>query len=272
MSNRNQASHRGTRELLLSVARCTEIPKALADDAHPCHKVVCVQQQGSLQHFQLPEPWNGAIEHAPLLFVSSNPGYGPHECYPTGDEQAWPDELIVDFFVHRFGGGQSEWLRNGNRALQADGAYPGREGQNFFWPRTKRIAGDIFGRDVVAGRDYAITEVVHCKSAEAIGVNEAGRHCATLHLGRALAASPANVVVVFGGKAKPIVQGMYPETGRRFLDTNGSTELTPALPIAGRNRHVVFHQHPGGGLRYLSRCLPDSLETVRAALDRTRSL
>lgn len=203
MGQRAQSGGHTTKELLLSVARCSEITRALNDRSHPCHKVVSVQNQRSLQGFQLPEPWNGSIDQVPLLFVSSNPSYAPHEMYPNGDEQEWPDDLIVDFFTNRFGGGRREWIRNGNRAQQVDGTFGEGKGHTVFWPRTKSIVADLFDREVIAGRDYAITEVVHCKSLNATGVPEAGNHCTALHLGRILRVSPASVIVVLGVKPNP---------------------------------------------------------------------
>lgn len=229
MGQRAGSGGSSTEELLLSVARCTEITRAVEDPVHPCHKVVSVQNQSSLRGFQLPEPWNGSIDQAPLLFVSSNPSYAPHEMYPNGDEQDWPDDLVVDFFINRFGGGQREWIRNGNRAQRIDGTYPGR---TVFWPRTKSIAADLFGRNVIAGKDYAITEVVHCKSLNATGVSEAGRHCMTLHLGRVLSIAPANVIVVFGDKAKPISRRCFPRREKlswRRMEPPNSPVLSSSL-------------------------------------------
>ena len=54
-------------ELLLAITRCPELGKARADSRHPCRSVVCAQ--GS-DDYHVPEPWQGHIETAPILFIS----------------------------------------------------------------------------------------------------------------------------------------------------------------------------------------------------------
>jgi hypothetical protein len=254
-------------DLLISVARCPEIMKAAINFRHPCHKVVCFQKHVSFRHFQLPEPWNGHIEKAPLLFISSNPGYAELERVPTRDEFSWTDDRVSDFFINRFGGGKEEWVVNGKRALQADGTHAGG---NVFWPRTRLIAADLLENPAaILGEDFAITEVVHCKSREAEGVPEAGDRCTSLHLDRILDVSPAKVLVVFGALAKPIFQNKYPETrdAKNKLETKDTTELIRPLQIAGKLRYVIFHRHPSANIRYFRDYLtPEGLAMVRTFL------
>ncbi|MGB6602280.1 MAG: hypothetical protein WBE77_14495 [Candidatus Cybelea sp.] len=44
--------------------------------------------------------------------------------------------------------------------------------------------------DAVAGEDYAITEIVHCKSEHEKGVREAAKTCYNLHMENVFTVSP----------------------------------------------------------------------------------
>ncbi|MFZ2490259.1 MAG: hypothetical protein WA208_02125 [Thermoanaerobaculia bacterium] len=79
-------------DLLLRIARCPVVADARATVGHACHVVVNTQPVGP-EAFHLPEPWNGDLRFAPLLFVSSNPSIGPSEDYPT---TGCDDDLIED--------------------------------------------------------------------------------------------------------------------------------------------------------------------------------
>jgi hypothetical protein len=74
---------------LLAVARCPIVEECLeaAEPAHPCAKLVLTQWDGVpageriatwRSRHELPEPWRGRIELAPILFVSSNPSISRH--------------------------------------------------------------------------------------------------------------------------------------------------------------------------------------------------
>jgi hypothetical protein len=58
--------------VLLAIARCPGGNPPLAP--HPlCSTVVGAPVAANRAGFQVPEPWRGDIENAPLLFASSNP-------------------------------------------------------------------------------------------------------------------------------------------------------------------------------------------------------
>ena len=78
-------------ELLLAITRCPEIERARGDAGHPCHLVVCFQDAAG---YHVPEPWQGYIETAPILFVSLNPGYGENQVFLTLE---WTDADTIDF-------------------------------------------------------------------------------------------------------------------------------------------------------------------------------
>ncbi|NWL26066.1 hypothetical protein DM794_03170 [Paenarthrobacter ureafaciens] len=107
-----------------------------------------------------------------------------------------------------------------------------------------------------------MTEVVHCKSANEQGVQEAAQLCSSKHLGRILEATPARLVVVIGGKAATVLRSAYPAAfiDRPLFGKQGPDGL-PApeqnifeLEIGGHSRLVCFIRHPSafGGPAHLS--------------------
>ena len=63
--------------LLTNIARCPITHQIIQNPEKskslPCYKVVKSQPIKSYENFQLPEPWGGHIDKAPILFLSSNP-------------------------------------------------------------------------------------------------------------------------------------------------------------------------------------------------------
>ena len=79
-------------ELLLAITRCREIERARGDAGHPCAGIVGLQPP---DQFQVPEPWRGHIDAAPILFVSSNPSIRGREPFPPA---GWTDQGIIDYY------------------------------------------------------------------------------------------------------------------------------------------------------------------------------
>jgi hypothetical protein len=174
-----QAGRQIERELLLAITHCPVVPLCIElkePSEHPCFAVVRAQSGINLTERQVPEPWNGDLLNAPLLFVSSNPAINLNEDYPDGNSDTWPVERNADFFTHRFGGGAETWTLDGRRPRQTDGSFATGDGQ--FWGQISGRARDILGRPDVRGVDWALTEVVHCKSVAGAGVAAAADYCA----------------------------------------------------------------------------------------------
>jgi hypothetical protein len=112
----------------------------------------------------------------------------------------WSDAEITDFFENRFGGGRKPWVTDGARSLLADGS---RSGSVSFWAGVRNRAGDLLGRSALPGEDYALVEVVRCKSANERGVAEARNTCAARYFRRTVEESGATVIVTLGEKARP---------------------------------------------------------------------
>ena len=122
--------------------------------------------QCAMQPLQLPEPWNGHLSSAKIMYIGSNPSYSCNERFPT---QAWTDDAICDFFDNRF--------------LQTDIRVS-------FWTRlvkmTRWILAEIDPGKVIpeycrkgdfedyrAINQYIVsTEIVHWKSTHEQGVRE----------------------------------------------------------------------------------------------------
>ena len=128
-------------DLLLEIAHCPNVQFCLDHPVsrHPCRLIVDSQRRSRLAEFQVPEPWSGNLELASILFVRSNPSISPTEAYPRW---GWPDEYLVDFFTHRFGGGREEWIRDGTKTLLLNGTYAPATA---FWAAVRQRAMELVG-------------------------------------------------------------------------------------------------------------------------------
>lgn len=262
-----------TPHVLLEIARCPIVAEWYEQpdrqSANPCHQIIDYQQREfnamSRADFQLPEPWRGDLQKAPLLFISSNPSIGDTDA-GAHPRWHWDDQRIAAYFTDSFDD------------QVVDGAYTrsdrpdARRGQYVtFWGGILARARELFGPEVRPGRDYALTEVVHCKSRQEIGVNGpsgALAPCARRYLRRVVAASGARVIVALGSAARlAISRGL-----RR------SEDAAPTLPpwgsvhgpvsIGGRKRLIAFLPHPNARQRrsFVECTTPAELARLRAAL------
>jgi hypothetical protein len=182
-------------ELLLQIARCELATggRARSDSSHDCHEIVQLQ---TADLFQLPEPWTGQMEKAPILFISSNPSINESERYP---ETNWCDEQVVDFFRNRFA--VPDGPAAGLKALLNDGM---RTDVVHYWAHARARSSEILQvgkNNVRPGLDFALTEVVHCKSRSEIGVAKARKCCVDRYLRPILAIAAAPVLVIYGSPA-----------------------------------------------------------------------
>jgi hypothetical protein len=254
-------------QLLTEIARCPLLELNLTAErpTHPCHDVVASQWPDSSlsdrrarwkREHHLPEPWVGHLERAPLLFVSSNPSLSSprpalkpttfaqprthigkhlradHPAFRHGlaaPKSNWNDDELVDRAENAF----DVWMSEGTAEIDDTGqaAKAAR-----FWVATRALAAAFYNDDVQPGHDYALTEVVHCKSKSEVGVASAVNVCAPLYLRRVIAQSPAVVVVALGDKARNALRGVftYPDAG----------VVSRPLAIEGVRRRFVFLAHP----------------------------
>ena len=207
-----------------------------------------------MAELQVPEPWSGDLEGAPVLFLSSNPSISTAEVYPRWE---WADEEIADFFGGRFGGGRRQWIKDGTKSLRPDGSY-GRA--TAFWAAVRQRAIELLQRDVRPGVDYALTEIVHCKSKSEIGVAAARKRCVPRYLRRVLTSAAARVIVVLGKPAQQAVQEEF--------NISADALIHGPKALCGRERMLAFLPHTNyRGARTFAACLPaGKLEILRSFL------
>lgn len=242
--------------LLHEITHCPVVEFCLRNPLakHPCSKIVQAQESLSLAEHQVPEPWSGHLEQAPILFLSSNPSLSSTEEYPRW---AWPPEVTEDYFVNRFGGGPKPWIIQGTKSLQQDGTYSRGVA---FWAAVRKRAEELLGPDIVPGIDYALTEIVHCKSRAEIGVAEAQEYCVSRYLKQVLDLAGAKIIVVLGTRAKQAMRATFP------IPEN--TNVVGPMEIGGKSRFVVFLPHPNARAeRTFAKCVsPEDRQNLRSVL------
>ena len=205
--------------LAQQICDCPEVQNALSNSSHPCSKVVKVQNEmvaGDESMRQRPEPWIGDIQKSRVLFLSSNPGISDssdldsRESFPTYKDSAAES---ADFFTRRFDQTLIPILATFNHPSEPnflvrcnDGKY--RSGMKnerrpqATWQGIHDLATSILGTECDPNFDYALTEIVHCKSKMAEGVEEASSMCVDVWLTKIFAVATAPVIVVIGSKAR----------------------------------------------------------------------
>lgn len=155
------AMTQSARKLLLAIARnpspqkvFDKLKKGRNVHANPYkayEEIVQHQINRGIKSMHLPEPWNGHISKAKILFISSNPSIDPNEVFPR---KYWADDKIVNFFDNRF--------KN-----HVTGSIP------TFWEFIAKNTSWIFPDETekmdtldILDKYVAITEVVHCKSED----------------------------------------------------------------------------------------------------------
>ena len=214
--------------LLLEISHCPELGQA-TNPSHPCHRIVSCQVES--EEFQLPEPWTGHLSSAPILFVSSNPSINEEEAYPT---TSWDDNEVTDFFERRFDVNRP-WTRDARYVLLKDRRTYNTDWVRF-WASVRKRAEELLGRAANPGKDYAITEVVHCKSRAETGVSDALSTCSEKWLEPILENSAANIVVLLGNRARDVCCKLWEINGEQSVHFN--------VIVGHRSRAIVILPHP----------------------------
>jgi uracil-DNA glycosylase len=235
-----------------SIARCPNVNTCLnaQKSFHPCGAIVLSQSdrcEGNYELFQVPEPWVGQIDVAPILFVSSNPSIGEDD-HSSGNS---PGDRVWESHHLAFGGGSRPYIIDGVWTTNAEGAKLKRVP---YWSWVRNRAQELIpDRAVVPGIDYALTEIVHCKSTDEVGVPEAAQTCAELHFDKLMSVSAAKVVVVVGRIAKKHILGDIAPT--KLLERE----------MGGKPRVLTFLWHPASfedGKKFATRYSPDDMQRL----------
>ena len=231
----------GGRSLLLAITRCPNLGEARSDRSHACARIV--RSQGTAVH-QVPEPWSGRLDTAPILFVGSNPSVDENDRFPTS---SWSHRDTVSYFSRRFDE-HAGWVsaQEYNKVR--------------YWTMVRTHAKALLGRDAVPGVDFAMTEVVHCKSKSEAGVKQALQVCARQWLDSVMRESAAKVVVLLGRHAAEACAepwGIGADRGVRL-----------GVSLAGRSRSVVVLPHPNARepRKLAEHVDPEGLRGLRACL------
>lgn len=201
------------------MARCELIGRADREDVHPCHAVVRSQGGAGEYDRQVPKVWAGNL-HA--------------ENYPRA---SWSDDTIVEFQGRHFDQAlPASFVKNG-RYLQQDGLYA--DNSIRFWTSVQRRAEELLGPTADPSVNYVMTEVVHCKSKNEVGVSQAAATCAKRYLNDISSLTDAPLFAVVGRKSHDCLNNAL-GLGLPEPPYITSTEL------GGRLRHLVFIWHPAG--------------------------
>jgi hypothetical protein len=217
--------------LLVRITRCPIAERCLAGEHLACSAIVKSQAAAGHGDFHVPEPWSGHISHAPILFVSSNPSIDRAEAYPTAD---WDNRQRIDFFASRFDLRPVPWIDQRMRPLLATSPPRHRDQGTRFWFAARARAAELLDRPAEPGRDFVLTEVVHCKSGTELGVAEAHATCVEAWLRPIVRVAAAPVIVLFGTYARTAFHDTFgipprsPMTGPRDLE--GTDRIVLQLP------------------------------------------
>jgi hypothetical protein len=257
-------------KLLLKIARChllnCHFAKPSERSTHPCDGTIEYQHYGpngledhqvtaDPDAHQLPEPWSGDIEHAPILFIGSNPSISRDEEFP---KWSWANTSIEDYFTHRFSGGTKSWINAQMEVLKNDGTYTE---SSAYWLSLQALAAELLNglvADIKPGQDYVLTEIVHCKTKKEKFVARASwQTCADRYLASILKLSQASVLVLLGAKARDGMNRQYK------LGLSNDIQITKK-EIEGLERYAVFLYHPSAHPPY------DSKKTFTKAIPSER--
>ncbi len=214
-----------TQEVFESIAYCKNLAICRCGDrSHPCAKIVDSQHVPD-EDFQLPEPWRGQIDKARVLFLGSNPSIGDdrHALHSSPQAQVWESQHLA------FGGGSRAYIVDGIRAVKPDGS---SDRVVRYWSSIRARARELIPA-AVPGEDYAISEIVHCKSKSEEGVAEAAQTCYATHMSAVFSVAAAKVVIVLGKFAK-----------ERLLGAVAPPLVPSQLKLGGRIRTLLFLPHP----------------------------
>lgn len=230
------------RQLLLDIARCPVLLQQFAEPKldRDCSALINCQAPLNRRTYQVPEPWSGDLQTSRILFFGSNPSINTVEQFPT---LAWSDAEIEDFFLHRFEGGRSAWVDPNLRVLRVDGTHGKRESWVRYWAACRARATEMLGRPARPGVDFAISEVVHCKSRRESQNGKAVTRLAT----RACSPTYTRRIIGISGAKVICVMGHVPGDELRSLFKIGNeVRFAGPLVVEGLERFIVFLDHPAG--------------------------
>ena len=225
----------GEINLCLDIARCNCVGK------NSCKKIYSVQKNCNPKH--VPEPWNGHLSSAKIMYVSSNPSIDCREYFPHNH---CLDKCICDFFDNRFYNGKiithqkevsvqfwtylikySNWI---NDCLKKNPPIPQKIQKN----KGKHFYSDL--------NDFIVsTEIVHCKSKKEFGVAQCKQHCFDKWMKQITQNFTGNYIVILGSQAQKYC--------------NAIINIVNSLPLPQKNINVINLPHPKARMKDKNRQL-----------------
>ena len=212
-------------KLALDISSCSEVETALNDTNHPCNGVVSWQSKQwfptiatiANSDMHRPEAWTGNLKSAQIVFLASNPSFNPDERFPNWSSN-WKEDQIIEFATRRF-------IQEGERDFGAIDFGPNRDRTYLestelsdksvaYWREIRGRVAELLEKkisEVSAHSDFVMTELVHCKSFDEIGVDDALAKCSSHYLSRIFKLSPASLVIVMGKKPAQQLIKLFPE-------------------------------------------------------------
>lgn len=210
-------------QLMMDIIDCPNRAKELSG---PCSKVLSIQS--GMEFRQVPEPWNGDIDNASVMFIGSNPALAPHEVFPSKDmfwgqwvskgpkgSSVWTDSEAMEFFEGRFGKAlcpdtgtpyvQFAGLKPSVLSFDLNKFYP-KPAQNGYWAYYARCCKALDSSFDENTYNFVVTDFVHCKGPGNIGFTDALPVC-QLHTGAIIDAFLSNnaathTIILIGGRGQ----------------------------------------------------------------------
>ena len=244
------------------IVHCKYIAEHFSHNHNQCSAIIDSQGVSSMDEFQLPEPFSGNIDTAKILVISSNPSIDKN---PILDEREkyrtykWDEPEVLDFFYNRF----PRYINDKGSYLKNNGEYSSLPIR--FECSIKARVSEILERDPKPGKDYCLTEIVHCKSQKEKGVNKAKDECTKLYLNKVFSLSNAKLIMVVGSHTRKLFTKFF----NIEKDTTGKKIFGP-LAIGNIDRMLLFIVHPAahGGLKRLGEYLDKSeMDKIRKVME-----
>lgn len=238
-----------------------------------------IQQQQANQDipYQLPEPWNGDIEKAPVIFVGLNPSFDPNEFFPHDDSsntQPWWTtpagcislcganydlQRLEDFFENRFSNPclhKPPYVNNNLGVLLNNLSYSHRVKYWSFIEKVMRF--ELNTPQAKMGVDCALLEIVPCKSKNCAGISSVINQFVPnlfLPLLQLILANNANdelLFVVFGEQSSKefykIIKQLDPNFASSYKNANhlwnSGRCIKHTAIYKGKSFQVLFSRHP----------------------------
>ncbi|MCR4801013.1 MAG: uracil-DNA glycosylase family protein [Bacteroidales bacterium] len=215
---------------------CVQIARCQQRGVVPCHKF-------NNPCNQLAEPWNGHLSKAKIMFIGPNPSIDCDEIFPT---DKWSDEEIADFFDNRFVNGKKltsnkrDSVRYWNSLITYTNMINELKGNCYYKGRLAKATKNN-GWDYSVLDPYVVsTEIVHCKSKEAYGFEDARCKCSDMWMANILNLFKGKLIVVLGKKAKDAIDKCS-KLNAIFVRQNVPIIYLPhpSFPMSDKNRKAA---------------------------------